>query len=215
MMLIAGSLAVLAITTGLAVRSDVLGSHDAGAKPDSKPVDVYERGEGPIFWEIDADDLNGDVYSFPGDLEGRPTLALVAFRQLHQIEVNTWLEYLGRFEAAAPELRVVEFPTVAGVWKLAKGWIDDGMRSGIKSRDARARTITLFTNVGRFRRHLGIDSRERPTYLLLDKDARVVARWVGPADDETISSVLEMARPLIKEMGASDTEPEAARAASD
>jgi hypothetical protein len=55
--------------------------------------------------------------------------------------------------------------------------IDNGMRGGIPSDDARARTITLFTSVSRFVEATGLPGTDEIAILLLDGEGLI--RWRG------------------------------------
>lgn len=143
------------------------------------PVRAVTEGGAVLFPSVSGENLHGETVTFPDDLKGHPALVLVAFKREQQAEVDTWLAQIEAFEAAIPGIRVVETPTISSArWGWMAWFIDGGMRSGIPDPDARARTITLYTDVAKFREALGMETDGHIYAVLLDADARV--RLVEP-----------------------------------
>lgn len=142
----------------------------------SNPV-AANRVDGVLYFPtIQGRNLHDEEVRFPDDVRGRPTLVLIAFKQRQQVNVNTWLDEVAAFERAIPGVRILETPTISsGAWGLFAGYIDGAMRSGIPDPEARARTVTFYTNVRRFRESLGLESEDTIYAVLLDRDARVRA----------------------------------------
>ncbi len=67
------------------------------------------------------------------------------------------------------------------------GFIDGGMRSGIPDPEARARTITLYTDVGTFRQALGLESEDTIYGVLLDEQGAVVEIVEGDFDENKLA----------------------------
>jgi ATP10 protein len=133
------------------------------------------------FPTITSENLNKDPVTLPDDLSGNPALVLVAYKQKQQFNVNTWLDQLGRIEEAIPGVRVIETPTISSKrWGWMAGFIDGGMRSGIPDIEARARTITLYTDIKAFNQALGIEDVETIYAVLLDEKGQVLT--IEPGD---------------------------------
>ncbi len=127
------------------------------------------------FPQITAKNLNNEEVTLPDDLSENPALVLVAFKQRQQVNVNTWLDQLDLIESTIDGVRVIETPTISGKkWGWMAGFIDGGMRSGIPDPEARARTITLYTDVGTFRQALGLESEDTIYGVLLDEQGEVI-----------------------------------------
>lgn len=134
-----------------------------------------ERARTPYFPRITAENLNREEVTLPDDLEGRPALILIAYKQKQQTNVNTWLDRMDEIEAAIPGVQIIETPTISsGKWGWMAGFIDGGMRSGIPDPEARARTITLYTDVSLFNQALNIESVDTIYGVLLDEEGEVV-----------------------------------------
>lgn len=143
------------------------------------PVRAISENGAALFPSVSGENLHGETVTFPDDLKGNPALVLVAFKREQQAEVDTWLEQIDAFEAAIPGIRVVETPTISSTrWGWFAWFIDGGMRSGIPDDAARTRTITLYTDVIKFREALGMETDGQIYAVLLDAEARV--RLVEP-----------------------------------
>ena len=154
---------------------------------------VDQNGEPvPYFPRIEAENLNKEPIILPDDLRGRPALVLVAFKRRQQTNVNTWLGMIPDIELAVPGVRVIETPTISGLkWGWMSGFIDGGMRSGIPDLAARDRTITLYTDVGAFRRALGLGSTDEIYAVLLDAEGEVVGIEKGDYEPSKLERLLD------------------------
>ncbi|MBO6514092.1 MAG: hypothetical protein JJ974_09020 [Phycisphaerales bacterium] len=165
-----------------------------GDRPDGmvRGVDGAVIDDGAYFPRIASENLNGDAVVLPDDLAGDPALVLVAFKQRQQINVNTWLDRLDAIESGIEGGRVIETPTISGrKWGWMAGFIDGGMRSGIPDLEARARTITLYTDVSAFREALGLGSVDTIYGVLLDERSRVVDVVEGDFSDAKLQRLID------------------------
>ena len=134
-----------------------------------------ERIHTPYFPRITAENLNRVEMTLPDDLAGSPALILIAYKQKQQTNVNTWLDRMDEIESAIPGVQIIETPTISsGKWGWMAGFIDGGMRSGIPDPEARARTITLYTDVSLFNQALNIESTDTIYAVLLDEEGEVL-----------------------------------------
>ena len=81
-----------------------------------------------------------------------------------------------REEAA---VAVVEIPVLSTRWRPARRFIDGGMTSGMGDPEVLARTITVYTDVGSFRRALGIPDSDEVEALVVTRAGTVLARGRG------------------------------------
>ncbi|MDF1809555.1 MAG: hypothetical protein P1U42_07665 [Phycisphaerales bacterium] len=147
------------------------------------------------FPTISAENLNREPVTLPDDLAGNPAIVLVAFKRQQQSNVNTWLDQLTMIEESIPGVRVIETPTISSFyWGWMAGFIDGGMRSGIPDQDARARTITLYTNTQKFRDALGLESNSTIYAVLLDDSGRVLRIEPGDFSQEKFDRLLDSQR---------------------
>jgi hypothetical protein len=115
------------------------------------------------FPAVTGRDLAGREYRLPADLPAALTVAILAFRQWQQSQVDAWIAAL--VAAGVPGTPrgahglasvVVEIPVLPGRYSPARRFIDGGMASSIRDPDILARTITVYGHVDRFCAPLGI-----------------------------------------------------------
>jgi hypothetical protein len=143
------------------------------------PLGAQEERVPQPFPSLRAENLLGEEVEIPAGLPGEVQVIFVAFQQRQQPRVNTWLAVADALEADFPGLRYFEFPTIARPYRLMKPIIDNGMRSGIQAEAARARTITVFTNVRRFVEATGLPGTDDIAVFLLDSEGRIRFRDTG------------------------------------
>lgn len=147
-----------------------------------------------MFPRVEAQNLLDEAVVLPDDLLGSPVVVHVAFFQKQQELVNTWLAEMGRVERAFAGVRVIETPVIKGRWAVMAGFIDNGMRSGILEQEARARTITLFTDTRDFREALDLPTDKDVYTLLLDADGRVLATEAGVFSEDAFQRLIGAGR---------------------
>jgi len=131
------------------------------------------------FPEIQARSLEREHYDLPAEFEGRRNVAVVAFRREQQQLVDTWLPFLLALEAEHDDLRVYEIPTISRRWAPARWFIDGGMAVGIADRQACARTLTSYTDVGHVQRALGLRDDTTIATVLTGRDGRITWMTTG------------------------------------
>ena len=143
----------------------------------------------PTFPQVTGDNLNGRHFEIPSQLDAPFNILLVAFYRGQQDDVNTWLDVAREMAAGHANVEYYELPTINSAWGLVHNWIDGGMRSGIPDSGARDRTITLYTDTGKFRELAGIDSPERIWVGLVDREGRVYWSARGRATEDSLRNL--------------------------
>lgn len=138
------------------------------------------RAAPTAFPEIEARSLTGERCLLPAQFGAPRAVAAVAFRRQQQAEVDSWLPALLELERAHDDLRAYEIPCISRRWGPARPFIDGGMVAGIPDRDARARTLTTYTDVGRVRRALGLRDTSEIAVVLTRRDGRIDWIATGP-----------------------------------
>ena len=129
-------------------------------------------------------DLDGERYELPEDLSRRCSFIVAAFRREQQELVDEWLPWLLELEQDDPHLAVYELPVLPAALRPVRPFIDGGMARGVGSAAARARTITVYTNVGRVVRELGLHGTDTIAVLLIARSGAILARELGGFDEE-------------------------------
>lgn len=140
-----------------------------------------------IFPTVTSQDLNGDTHTLPSGLPGDPTIVFIAYKQNQQPAVNTWIRSLGLDPARGAEF--VEIPVVGKGATLMRGFIDNGMRSGIQDPNMRARTITLYESPSLVNDPLGFSGRDEIRVLVVRRSGEVIWSTSGTATNEGLAAL--------------------------
>lgn len=106
-----------------------------------------------------------------------------------QADVDSWRPFVEQARRRRPTLGVFELPTMARGFRLMQFIIDNGMRSGIADRDARAATITLYTDVPAFTRAIGVQSTGEIAVLVVTPAGAILARASGRYSEEAAAPI--------------------------
>jgi hypothetical protein len=131
------------------------------------------------FPAVEGKALTGEAFKVPASFSKTYNLALIAFLREQQRSIDTWIPELEKLERSNPDFAFYEFPVLPEMNAIARWWIYQGMRSGIRSEQARARTVTFHLDKSEFRRHLGIAGEDSIQLFLLDRAGAVLWRSSG------------------------------------
>jgi hypothetical protein len=139
------------------------------------------------FPTVEGRSLLGVAMRLPQDLPAERTLVLVAFQKWHQERVDRWIARAvaagvpRTIRGAAGRLpcAVVELPVLSSRSRPVRRFIDGGMAAAIGDPDILARTITIYTDVDRFRRAIAIPSADEVHAFVVTPDGRILARAAG------------------------------------
>lgn len=135
------------------------------------------------FPTVSGFNLNRQELEFPRDFRGDLNLLFVPFLQFQQAIVNTWLPCADELESSWTELAYYELPAINELPALSRTFINEGMRAGIPNAKARARTVTLYIDLAKFMRALGIPSKNEVHVLLVDRQGGILWRTTGSFDE--------------------------------
>jgi carbon monoxide dehydrogenase subunit G len=128
--------------------------------------------------------LDGRSYELPGDLAKRYNLLVVAFRREQQAVVDRWLPWLTGLEQGREDVAVYELPVLPSTYSPVRWFIDGGMIRGIPDPGARARTVTVYTDVQKVVENLGLAGTETIAVLVVEGSGRILARELGAFEQE-------------------------------
>ncbi len=137
-----------------------------------------------LFPKTSGQDLNGRDVSLPGDFPGPASLVFVAFEMKQQDDVDSWRTFVQSLKSENPSLATWELPTMARSYVFMRFIIDNGMRSGITDRTARAATITLYIDVKEFTRALGLRDTKQIAVFVVTPSGEILARAMGRFSEE-------------------------------
>lgn len=113
----------------------------------------------------------------PDAFVGERNIVVVAFQRQHQRLVDSWVPWFEDQAAIDPGLRFYELPTIGRIWAPVRNFIDGGMAAAIRDPVILQRTLTVYGDVNRVTRPLGIEDRSTIALLLVDGSGHV--RWHG------------------------------------
>lgn len=150
-----------------------------------------------VFPQALARNLEGVDVQLPDGFAGERNVVIVAFQRQHQGLVDSWVPWLDEQAAADPGLRFYELPTIGRLWAPMRNFIDGGMAAAIRDPVVLRRTLTIYGDVSRVTRPLGIDDRSTIAVLLVDGTGQV--HWKGhggfdPASAAELEAVLAEGR---------------------
>lgn len=119
--------------------------------------------------------LGGKEYDLPQDLRHPYSIVVLAFRREQQALVDEWLPWLLELESSRSDLAFFELPVLSSAYGPVRWFIDGGMARGVAEASARARTITVYTDVDRVVRELGLAATDSIALLLIERSGRVLA----------------------------------------
>lgn len=141
--------------------------------------------EGQVaFPHVEGKALTGSKFEVPGDLAGDYNLILVAFLREQQEDIDTWMPGADSLEKTNENFAFYEFPVLSEMNAVSRWFIYQGMRGGITSEAARARTVTFHLDKEEFRRQLGIESEDYISVFLVDSASTVLWRTSGKWSEE-------------------------------
>lgn len=135
------------------------------------------------FPRIRARDLQGRDVDLPAAFVGERNVVALAFRREHQRLVDSWLPWFERRAAVDPGLRFYELPVIGRRWSPVRRLIDGGMAAAIRDPVVLQRTFTVYGDVDRVTRPLGITDRSTITVGVVDRRGTVLGLVTGAHAD--------------------------------
>jgi hypothetical protein len=93
--------------------------------------------------------------------------------------VDSWVPWFEEQARVDPGLRFYELPTIGRIWAPVRNFIDGGMAAAIREPEILKRTLTIYGDVNRVTRPLGIEDRSTIALLLVDGSGEVLWRGGG------------------------------------
>jgi hypothetical protein len=143
------------------------------------------------FPSIEGKALTGSAFRAPEDFGKKRNLVIVAFLREQQKDVDTWIPRLESLADSSGEFAFYEFPVLEKMNPVTRFFIYRGMRSGIDSERARARTVTFHIDKGAFKAALGIVDEGVIRLFLVGPRGDVLWQSSGTWSSEKESSLRE------------------------
>ena len=132
-----------------------------------------------VFPQIRARNLEGLDVEVPDAFVGDRNIVAIAFHRSHQRLVDSWVPWFEQQAGSDPGLRFYELPTIGRIWAPVRNFIDGGMAAAIREPLILQRTLTIYGDVNRVTKPLGIEDRSTIALLLVDGSGHVLWRGGG------------------------------------
>jgi hypothetical protein len=161
-----------------------------GAGPIHKEAIPYMSDNS--FPKVKGMNLEGVEKNLPQDFQGKKNIVIVAFKREQQQDVDTWIKAFDEVVKANPELALYELPVLQKFNFLMRFNINNGMRYGIPSKEARERTICLYLDKTSFKNKLALVSEDQIVVFLVDDKGQIKSKIFGAAIPATIDHLKEL-----------------------
>jgi hypothetical protein len=163
-----------AVFVALALTATI-GVVQARAADQAKPAAALAIGD--PFPRLEAEFLTGRKAVLPDAAAGKSALVMMGFTYDSRFAVEKWAEHLRLDFSANDKFTFFEVPVIGGMGRMAKWFIDSGMRKGTP-KELHENVITVYGGADRWKKAMGFSkSDEHAAYLaLLGPNGRV--RWM-------------------------------------
>ena len=152
---------------------------------------------GDTFPALKGEFLTGRDAVLPDAARGKVALVMVGFTYKSRTSVEAWAEWFRATIGSGPDPTLFEVPMIGGMGRLAKWFINSGMRKGTPQ-ELHENVITVYGGTGDWKARLGYsDAADGDAYLVL-LDRQGVVRWLhhGTFDQGTAVALEKEIRAL-------------------
>jgi hypothetical protein len=145
---------------------------------------------GDAFPRLEAEFLTGRKAVLPDAAAGRFALVMMGFTYDSRFDVEKWAEHVRAEYNANTGVTFFEVPVIGGMGRLAKWFIDSGMRKGTP-KELHENVITVYRGADRWKAAMGFSKeQEDAAYLaLLGPDGRVQWLHRGGFSDDALAAL--------------------------
>jgi len=146
--------------------------------------------------ELSGEFLTGRPAVLPHQAQGRVALLLLGFTYRSRFAVEAWAE---RFRIQFPsDARVTffEIPMIGGTARLAKWFIDSGMRRGTPEAD-REHVVTVYADTKAWKQRVRYTDPDAAYLILLDRTSKVAWFFRGAFDDTAFQTLCSKVSELV------------------
>lgn len=147
-----------------------------------------------VFPSVQGKNLNKVSKTVPDDFTTKHLIAIVAFQQWHQRNVDQTIELLEK-NAFGEQFEIIEIPVIQKATRFRQIRLDALMRAAIRDPRIRNRTITVYLDKKEFMTSLAIETDASIHWFVIHRNANtVLLRGEGvitPNDLERISTTID------------------------
>jgi hypothetical protein len=142
---------------------------------------------------IESADLNKKPVIWPDDLPQGKTLLIFGFDSDQQTNIDTWVRGLNLKSSDATawyEVPLIDDPGSVGRW-----FINNGMRSGIKSETDRSHVVTVYSDKAKIMKRMGMVGEDKIHVFVIDQKGGILAKVSGDYSQDTAKQILKVLKP--------------------
>lgn len=151
---------------------------------------------GTLLPALRGRDLTGHGVTFPNATRGSISLLVLGFTYESRHAVDAWVDRHRADFAGERRVRSYRVPMIGGLGKVARGFIDGGMRKGTP-RELHGRVVTVYDDVSTWKKRLAYPGGDAAELILLDRQGRVAYRYAGMFDKASADSLASATRRLL------------------
>jgi hypothetical protein len=141
-------------------------------------------------------DLTGHGVRLPDATRGKVTLLSMGFSYESRFPVEAWTNRFRADFGADRRVNFYEIPMIGGMGKLARGFIDGGMRKSTP-KELQDNVVTVYDDVSTWKKRMADPGGDVAHVVLLDAQGRVVERHTGAFDEAAYKRMAEATRRLL------------------
>jgi len=160
----------------------------ARAADQAKPAAPLAVGD--MFPRLEAEFLTGRKAVLPDAAAGKSALVMMGFTYDSRFAIEKWAEHVRGEFLANDKVTFFEVPVIGGMGRMAKWFIDSGMRKGTP-KELHENVITVYGGADRWKKAMGFSKVDQDAaYLaLLGPDGRVQWLHRGAFTDEAMTAL--------------------------
>jgi hypothetical protein len=146
--------------------------------------------------DLKGEFLTGRDATLPGASSGRVALLLFGFSYDSRFAVEAWTKRFRGDFGKTPQVTFYEIPMIGGMARMAKWFIDGGMRRGTPKSD-HENVITVYGGTEPWKQSLGVKDEKFAYLVLLDQRGNVAWRHAGPFEEVQYNTLSGQVRKLV------------------
>jgi hypothetical protein len=158
------------------------------------PVSEIKTGE--RLPKLSGEFLTGRAAVLPQAAAGRVALVLLGFTYNSRFSVEPWAQRFRAQFRPDPRVTFYEVPMIGGWGRVAKWWIEGGMRRGTPKEDYE-HVITVYKETNSWKKFVGFGDPDAAYLILLDRTGKVAWLYRGGFDDTAFQTLCTKVSELV------------------
>ena len=160
----------------------------------AEPVSEIKTGQ--RLPKLSGELLTGEATVLPQAAAGRVALLILGFTYKSRFSVEPWAQRFRAQFRSDPRVTFYEVPVIGGWGRLAKWWIDSGMRRGTSKEDYE-HVITVYKDTNSWKQRVGFGDPEAAYLILLNRTSKVAWLYRGAFDESAFRTLCTKVSELV------------------